>query len=60
MGFLPSKADSEMWMKDCGTHYEYILVYSDDLLIVSKDTQAVVTQLSQKHSLKGFIIDNSL
>ena len=43
-----------MWMKDCGSHYEYILVYSDDLLIVSKNTKAVVAQLSQKYSLKGF------
>ena len=54
MVYLPSKADSELWMKDCNTHYEYILVYSDDLLIVSKDTKAVINQLNQKYSLKGF------
>ena len=24
MGYLPSKADPDFWMKDCGTHYEYI------------------------------------
>ena len=24
LGFKPTKADSDLWMKDCGTHYEYI------------------------------------
>ena len=45
MGYVPSKADSEIWMKDCGDHYEYILVYSADMSIVSKDTKDIVAQL---------------
>ena len=53
MGFVPSKADSDMWMKDVGIHYEYILVYSDDLLIISKDPKKIVDQLSEKYQLKG-------
>ena len=24
IGFSPSKADPDLWMKDCGTHYKYI------------------------------------
>ena len=36
MGFVPSKAEADIWMRDMGDHYEYIAVYVDDLLIVSK------------------------
>ena len=42
MEFFPSKAENDIWMKDCGDHYEYIAVYVDDLLIASKKPQAIV------------------
>ena len=32
MGFTPSKAESDIWMRDAGDHYEYIAVYVDDLI----------------------------
>ena len=54
MKFVPSKADPDMWMKDVGTHYEYILVYSDDLMLVSKNPKELIEQLSGKYKLKGF------
>ena len=37
MGFFPSKAEEDIWMRDKGDHYEYIAVYVDDLTIVSFD-----------------------
>ena len=30
MGFKPSKADADIWMRKQGDHYEYIAVYVDD------------------------------
>ena len=33
MGFFPSKAENDIWMRDKGDHYEYIGVYVDDLII---------------------------
>ena len=27
MGFKPSKADPDIWMRDRGDHYEYVAVY---------------------------------
>ena len=35
MGFKPSRADPDIWMKSSknGSHYEYIAVYVDDLAI---------------------------
>ena len=41
MGFKPSRADSDIWMKSSkdGSHYEYIAVYVDDLAICMKDPE---------------------
>ena len=33
LGFLPSKADPDLYICDCGTHYEYLATYVDDILI---------------------------
>ena len=27
LGFTPSKADSDLWMRDAGDHYEYVATY---------------------------------
>jgi Reverse transcriptase (RNA-dependent DNA polymerase) len=56
MGFTPSKADSDIWMRDCGDHYEYIACYVDDLLIASKNVQSIIDALEAKPNsfkLKG-------
>ena len=37
MGFTPSKAEGDIWMRDAGDHYEYIGVCVDDLIIASKE-----------------------
>jgi hypothetical protein len=53
MGFTPSKAEEDIWMRDCGDHYEYIAVYVDDLLIASKNPQGIIDQLEAKpHQFK--------
>jgi hypothetical protein len=39
MGFSPCKADPDVWMRDCNTHYEYVLVYVDDNMIIGKEPQ---------------------
>ncbi len=45
LGFIPSKADEDIWMRDMGSHYEYIAVYVDDLMIASKNPQAIIDYL---------------
>jgi hypothetical protein len=39
MQFSPCKADPDVWMKDCGTHYDYVCVYVDDLAVMMKQPQ---------------------
>ena len=45
MGFKPSKAEADIWMRDAGDHYEYIACYVDDLLIASRNPQAIIDAL---------------
>ena len=53
MGFTPSKAESDIWMRNAGDHYEYIAVYVDNLMIASKDPGAIINDLMAKpHSFK--------
>ena len=53
MGFTPSKAEPDIWMRDMGDHYEYLAVYVDDLLIASKNPQKIIDSLLAKpHAFK--------
>ena len=51
-GYRLSKGDNDIWMKDMGDHYEYIAVYVDDLMIVSKNPQAIIDMLQDKFKFK--------
>jgi hypothetical protein len=53
MGYTPTKSDPDFWMKDCGTHYEYIARYIDDVLAFGKDALAVIQELKKDYVLKG-------
>ena len=54
MGFKPSKADPDIWMKSSkdASHYEYIAVYVDDLAICMKDPKSFCDTLKEKFKLK--------
>jgi hypothetical protein len=53
IGFLPSKADSDLWYKDCGAYYEYIARYVDDILIFSKQPMQIIECLKVTYPLQG-------
>jgi hypothetical protein len=53
MGYQPSRADPDFWIKDCETHYEYLATYVDDVLSFSKDPMAVISELKKDYVLKG-------
>jgi hypothetical protein len=53
MGFRPSLADSDFWIKDCGDHYEYIATYVDDLLVFSRNPMAIINEIKADYVLKG-------
>jgi hypothetical protein len=52
MGFFPSKAENDIWMRDKGDHYEYIARYVDDLAIASRNPRAITDELQSKYKFK--------
>ena len=53
MGFSPSRAEPDIWMRRVGDHYEYVASYVDDLLIASRNPQAIIDALqSEPHKFK--------
>ena len=54
LGFLPSRADSDVWMRDKSDHYEYLVVYVDDILYAGKNAKQFWYDVSKmKYKLKG-------
>jgi hypothetical protein len=53
MGFKPSKADSNLWIRDKGEYYELIACYVDDLLIWSKDIKPILDKIKENFDLKN-------
>jgi hypothetical protein len=39
-------------MRDCKTHYEYVLVYVDDILFIGKEPQQFFDYLINDHGFK--------
>ncbi len=57
MNFKPSLADPDVWMrpstKACGFEfYEYILVYVDDLLVISHAPKPIMETIAKAYRLK--------
>jgi len=55
MGFTPSKAEPDIWLRPNGNKYEYIAVYIDDLAIAAENPKEIVDILTNhyKFKLKG-------
>eukprot|EP00957_Ditylum_brightwellii_P010867 823885-Ditylum_brightwellii.AAC.1 len=54
LGFMPSKADSDVRMKDCKDHWEYVCTWIDDLLYARHNRKVFYDALCElKYQLKG-------
>jgi hypothetical protein len=55
LGFTPCKADPDVWMKNCGTHYENMRVYVNNLAIAMRNLQEFINVLVNDcgYKLKG-------
>ena len=53
LGFSPSKADSDLWIKSTDSTYEYIATYVDDVMIFAKDPMQYINALKDIYILKG-------
>ena len=57
MGFIPLKAEHDIWMQEKDRTYEYIGVYIDDLIIVSRDPESIMNTLIRVHDLNSRVWD---
>ena len=53
LGFKPSRADFDLWIKKVGNHYEYIAPYVDDIIAFSKDPMKIMMELQKIYKMKG-------
>jgi hypothetical protein len=56
LGFRPSKAEEDIWMRNMGDHYAYLASYVDDMAIASRNPQAIIDALEgapNNFKLKG-------
>ena len=55
MGFVPSYAENDIWMRRNGEKYEYIACYVDDLCMSVLDPQSIANTLEKEYgfNLKG-------
>jgi hypothetical protein len=52
IGFLTCKADLDVWLRNCDTHYEYVCVYVDDIMVLSGNPVDFVDSLKEKYNYK--------
>ena len=55
MGFKMCEALNDVWMRDCGDHYEYLVVYVDDIIYIGKNPREFFNTLGPgkyKYTLK--------
>ena len=52
--WFPSKADPDVWMLDCGDHWEYVATWVDDLLYIGMEPEKFYATLRELgYKLKG-------
>ena len=49
MGYVPSKAYLDLWIKRNGDHYEFIAWFVDDVISFSKDPISVMNELKKTY-----------
>ena len=53
MGFAPSKADADLWLRQKDDHYEYIATYVDDVMVFSREPVPLIEEIKKDFILKG-------
>ena len=53
MGFVPSRTDADMWIRDKGDHCELVATHVDDLLVWLKDETTIINEIKEEFKLKN-------
>lgn len=52
MGFHESRDERDIWMRESTEHYEYIVRYVDEFVIISKNPEEITQVLENNYQLK--------
>ena len=52
MGFKPSKADFDLWMRPQNDHCEHVATHVDDIMVFSKDCMSIIERIKNACDLK--------
>ena len=52
MGFVPCKAENDIWMHKNQELYEYIAVYVDDIMVAARNPSEITKRLESEHRFK--------
>ena len=53
LGFHPSKADPNLFYKETGDHYEYLVSYVNEISVWSRDPMRTMKLLMAKYTMKS-------
>ena len=51
MGFTPSQADPDLWIKKEGDSYAFLGVHVDDVVVAAKNPQEYIARIEQEYAL---------
>ena len=52
-GFSPSFCDSDIWIRPNKNLSDYIVVYVDDILVISRDAKTILSSIAKIYPIKG-------
>ena len=59
IGFQPSRADPDLWIKENEEGYDYIATHVDDVIVASKNPQQYISLIEQEYALRNIEVDPS-
>ena len=52
MGFVPYKAETDIWIRKNHELYEYVAVYVDDIMVAARNSSEIIKRLVSEHKFK--------
>lgn len=59
LGFNPSRADPDLWIKKTDYGYDYIATHVDDIIVASRNPEEYISLIEQEFSLRNTEVDPS-
>ena len=57
LGFTPSRADPDLWIKVSKHGYDMIATHVDDLIVVAKNPEEYISLIEQEYALRNIEVD---